>query len=242
MDLILGVKKVQNSMANYLSDKEWAETYINEVKKKISKISSQLTFVNDATIEEDISRSTDLVLNTIQGKIAVRLRKPDCDYRDLTIRARRDSGAKTELEKIKEGFARWYFYGWVSDKNHIEEYIFVDLNKLRNTSLLERTFIDNKDGTYFIAISKKELKDAGCLVLKEERKEITSNLYFPPGEYKRLFGTEFTREFFDHLKSLNNSDNIACFMSKKFLKKNFEDLEDNEKYHLTVCHDLKGNE
>lgn len=69
-----------------------------------------------------------------------------------------------------------------------------------------------------------------------------NNPYFPPGRYKELFGKEFTFEFFDHLKSLNNPDNIACFMSKKFLRKNFEDLEDNEKYHLTVCHDLKGNE
>lgn len=229
-------------MTNYLSDKEWSETFINKVKKKISEISSQLTFVNDATIEEDTTQSTDLILDTIQGKIAVRLRRPSCKYRDLTIRAKRDTGAKTELEKIKEGWGRWYFYGWVSDKNIIEEYIFVDLNKLRKTSLLERLLIDNKDGTYFIAISKKELKDSDCLVLKEEKKEITSNPYFPPGEYKRLFGKDFTSEFFNHLKSLNNPDSIACFMSKKFLRKNFDDLEDNEKYHLTVCNDLKGNE
>lgn len=231
-------------MKKYLSDKEWSETFINEVKKKISEISSQLTFVNDATIEEDIFQSTDLVLNTIQGKIAVRLRRPDCEFRDLTIRVKRDSDTKTELEKIKEGWGRWYFYGWVSNKNLIEEYIFVDLNKVRTVKLLEkeRVLKDNKDGTYFIFINKTELKNSGCLILKEEKKEAISNSYFPPGKYKQLFGKEVTLEFFNHLKSLNNPDNIKCFMSKKFLKKNFEDLEDNERYYLTVCHDLKENE
>lgn len=229
-------------MTNYQNDKEWAAVYINQVKNKILGISSQLAFVNDATFEEDTTQATDLILNTIQGKIAVRLRRSSCTFRDLTIRAKRDTGIKTELEKIKEGWGRWYFYGWVSNENIIKEYIFIDLNKLRETTLLERTLIDNKDGTYFIAISKKELEDNDCLVLKEEKKDIASNPYFPPSKHKELFGTEFTLEFFNKLKELNDPNNVACFMSKKFLKKNFEDLEDNEKYHLTVCHDLKGNE
>lgn len=76
----------------------------------------------------------------------------------------------------------------------------------------------------------------------EEKKETASNPYFPSGKHKELFGIEFTLEFFNKLKELNQPDNVACFMSKKFLKKEFKDLEDNEKYHLTVCHDLKGNE
>jgi len=68
----------------------------------------------------------------------------------------------------------------------------------------------------------------------------TSRSFFPPGEYNRLFGNEFTIEFFTHLQSLNPT--TTCFMSKKYLKKNFADLEENEKYHLTVCGELKGNE
>ena len=69
-----------------------------------------------------------------------------------------------------------------------------------------------------------------------------TNEYFPTGKYQELFGKDFTPEFFNNLQSLNNADDIKCFMSRKFLKKKFEDLEDNEKYHLTVCGDLKGNE
>lgn len=71
-------------------------------------------------------------------------------------------------------------------------------------------------------------------------KMATDNPFYPPGEYKRLFGNDFTKEFFTYLQSLNET--TTCFMSRKYLKKNFEELEENEKYHLTVCGEIKGNE
>jgi hypothetical protein len=112
--------------------------------------------------------ATDFEVNLMGGSIAVRLRRPKYTYRDLTIRAHRDNGVKTELAKIKEGHAFRYFYGWINDQNIIAEWILVDLNKVRKTGLLEkeRRLIPNYDGTHFIAISIDELQNAGCLIAR----------------------------------------------------------------------------
>jgi hypothetical protein len=120
-----------------------------------------------ASDEKDRSCATDVELHLTGGTVAVRVRRPDCNYRDLTLRAHRDNGMKTELAKIKEGHASRYFYGWTDYKRAIVEWILVDLDKVRETGLLEkpRPHKLNKDGTtYFIGISIRELFDAGCLI------------------------------------------------------------------------------
>jgi hypothetical protein len=96
----------------------------------------------------------------------------DCPWRDLTIRSRRDTKAKTELAKIKEGHGFRYFYGWIDDNDKIVEWMLIDLDKLRASGLLEkpRREIPNKDkdgnpdGTYFICIKSIELFNADCTI------------------------------------------------------------------------------
>lgn len=217
----------------YVNDRLWADQHIKRVKEKIISISSKLAFVNTANFEKDTKYSTDLILKTIQGDIAVRLRRSHIEYRDLTIRAKRDSGIKTELEKIKEGWGRWYFYGWVSKQNKIEDWIFVDLNKLRKTTLLNRSLIDNKDGTYFIAISKKELERENCLILKQET--IQEEYSTKPKSYHELFGKDFTPQDFEEIKAYNKDKNRQCWMCLKAYKKDFNELTEADKYHITVC-------
>lgn len=87
-------------------------------------------------------------------------------FRDLTIRAKRESGTKTELDKIKEGFGDYCFYG-LTEGDEIIDWILVDLEKLRQGGLLnrQRNLIPSPGGTYFIAIPQKELAEHGCIVV-----------------------------------------------------------------------------
>jgi hypothetical protein len=119
----------------------------------------------------DLKHATDLTLKVTGGDIAARLRFPPCKYRDLTIRAQRDTGARTELAKIREGFAYRYFYGWIDENNNIAEWILVDLDKVREAGLLdkERCLIPNGDGTYFISITVKELRDVDSIIVYQSK-------------------------------------------------------------------------
>lgn len=117
----------------------------------------------------DMKTATDLIIGIESGDVAVRIRRNNCRYRDLTIRAHRDSGVETEIDKIRNGFARWYLYGWSLNGRELEEWILVDLDVLRNAGLLEnRSIIMNNDGTGFIAISQYELNLNNCIVAKSD--------------------------------------------------------------------------
>jgi len=120
-----------------------------------------------APMADDLKRATDLVVTVEGGDIAVRIRRPSCSYRDLTIRAWRRSGAKTEIDKIRKGFARWYLYAWSDGHYNLADWILVDLDNLRQSGLLndERPIIYNPDRrTGFKAYTVKELAAQGCLV------------------------------------------------------------------------------
>jgi len=192
--------------------------------------------------------------------IANRIQWTKNPYNTFTIRRTRDTGTETEYPKVLRSlenetlYPKFMIHSYISERR-IGELLTFAIAKTRDVFQVIidgnceiKTNIKGDKNTFFYVYWDR-MKEEGFeiqiydLTEKEQKKiEILSVPYFLPDEYKRLFDKEFTREFFDHLKSLNNSDNIACFMSKKFLKKNFEDLEENEKYHLTVCNDLKRNE
>lgn len=150
----------------YQHDRDYADSYTNQVLDILKYLVRHLVVLEVAPAEEDNKRATDFTVKMVGGAVAVRLRRPKYAHRDLTIRARRDSGAKTELTKIREGHASRYFYGWLDASGIIAEWILVDLDRTRATGILEkpRAFIPNGDGTYFIAIPWQELADAGCLI------------------------------------------------------------------------------
>ena len=108
-----------------------------------------------------------MIIN-IRGKmsIAVRLRRPKYDYRDLTIRAWREGNIETELQKIERGFADVYFYGWTNANMMIPEWMLIDVNRLRFSGLLAAYPITrNRDQrTGFIAIPHSALHEAGCVI------------------------------------------------------------------------------
>jgi len=152
----------------YKRDREWADSHLGQVEQILKDNMSSLVVVDTAPDAVDCKNATDMVIALTGGDVAVRLRRWNCKYRDLTIRSHRDTGARTELSKIRDGFCNWYLYGWLNKLGRITEWILVDLGKLRSSGLLEgQRQISNHDGTYFIAISIPNLIQHDCIVVKE---------------------------------------------------------------------------
>lgn len=153
----------------YQQDRTWGDSYTDQVKNILSPLMIYLAEILVAPAYKDNKCATDFTVRLKGSDIAVRIRRADQPYRDLTIRSRRANGTKTELAKVKEGHGSHYFYGWTDENNVIAEWIFVDLDKVRTTGLLSkpRKEITNKDKqTSFISISIQELEEAGCLIDK----------------------------------------------------------------------------
>ncbi len=160
------------SKPDYERDRAWEGTYVSQVRSILLTLLPYCVEISTASVELDNTCATDFTLVLTGGAIAVRLRRPGCKFRELTIRAQRDNGAKTELAKIKEGHAFRYFYAWIDENGKLAEWILVDLDSVRSSGLLEkeRRLIANKnqsgkpDGTHFIGIPIRELYDADCLL------------------------------------------------------------------------------
>lgn len=114
----------------------------------------------------DRTQATDMQVNVKGTSIALRVREPNCKFRDFTIRSTVKSGNKTELDKLKEGYGDIYLYGWGDGQGKLLEYIILDINQLRRTGLLDRTYQErpNGDGSKFIAIDLLELKLNDCIL------------------------------------------------------------------------------
>jgi hypothetical protein len=155
------------NLPQWQNDKVWADNYFKSIRNVIYKVTSLIVKVEVAPDQEDKENATDYKITLETGNIACRVRRPSCKYRDLTIRATRTSGSKTELEKIKEGYARWYLYAWAKDNVTFDAWIFVDLDKLRKSDLLskEHQIISNPDGeTGFVALSLNDLFLNDCII------------------------------------------------------------------------------
>jgi len=107
---------------------------------------------------EDTTEATDLfVLKARDMRVACRVRRPGYVERypdQFTIRSRLDSGAKTELAKITEGFGDWLFYGHSDGGTGLVSWMIVDLDAwrahmIRRDSGIKRGETPNGDGTYF---------------------------------------------------------------------------------------------
>lgn len=170
-----------------VKDWAWADRFLPAIGRILQLNASGIVNFKIAPPDEDMEQATDIVLDTIRGQIAVRVRRDDCSFRDLTIRSRRSSGSETELSKIKRGFARWYLYCWVGEQDEIGDWILVDLDRLRETHLLEKPRDEkrNKDGqTWFIYINYKELIHHNCLTAYKLGE--TSKTALPAGIFDEL--------------------------------------------------------
>lgn len=151
-------------------DDTWARGHGKEIAKIIRSLAGDILYVRAADEDEDIHKATDIVVGVKEGAIACRIRRPGYleTFGDMTIRYSRPTGTSTEFEKIKKGFGRWYLYAWtvwVGEDEKIESWVFIDLDRLRASGLLDNPEpIYNLNGTSFIAISLEDLENAGCIV------------------------------------------------------------------------------
>jgi len=93
---------------SFNNDWNWQLQYIKDVKDILR---SQLLKIIDIEItspEKDMGECTDIIIKSASKNVSVRLRRRNCSFRDLTIRAY-NKGYKTEIDKIKEGYGDWYF-------------------------------------------------------------------------------------------------------------------------------------
>lgn len=157
-------------MRPWIIDDEWARGHGKEIAKIIRSLAGEILDVRAADEDEDIHKATDIVVEVKEGDIACRIRRPGYleKFGDMTIRYSRPTGTPTEFEKIKKGFGRWYLYMWtvwVGKDEKIESWVFIDLDCLRASGLLDNPMpIYNLNGTSFIAISLEDLEKAGCIV------------------------------------------------------------------------------
>lgn len=155
-------------MSNFERDKAWADRYFPEIERVIRQVAGQIISVRFASDDEDMKKATDYVVTVESGEIACRIRrfKPEWKPVDITIRAWRASGTETELAKLKRGFGRWMLYAWAKDDGQFESWVFIDLDKLRSSNLLDSdNTIANRDGqSGFLPVTLEALKRAGCVV------------------------------------------------------------------------------
>lgn len=150
-------------------DKIEADRFIPAAAAVIRKVAPLVVSIEVATDYADQHEATDLVLRVDGGDWCFRVRKPDCRWRDLTIRASRPSGAKTEWAKIGEGFGDFYLYAWTTPESwpagRFAEWIVVDLAKFRShpIRLLGKPGT-NPDGVRWLGWPRADLAAAGLLV------------------------------------------------------------------------------
>lgn len=158
---------LQQRQNNFRENWRFQQPYLPHIRHLLQMNASSFIRVNVASAVEDMKQSTDMVLKIEgDGTVAVRIRRPNCVYRDLTLRSSLSNGAVTELVKIRDrGFADWYLYAWTNTHDMLTEWILVDLNCVRASGILSkpRKQIPNGDGTFFISVGIPELQQADAL-------------------------------------------------------------------------------
>lgn len=144
-------------MSAYQKDRAWSDRFIPQIKTIIGPL-----LLEPSDLQRDAIEATDLmVLVARDMRIAARVRRHGFADRypwEFTIRARRDSGAETELSKIVNGWGDWLFYGHADEGDgYVDRWMLVDLHAFRaglireamNGTTIRCGTKPNGDGTYF---------------------------------------------------------------------------------------------
>ncbi len=145
---------------NYDTDRRWSDAFIPAIKQIVGPL-----LLEPSSFEVDTKQAADLVvLNARDKTIAARVRRhgySDSYPFDFTIRSHRDTGAKTELQKIIDGFGDWMFYGHAhSELVNITRWMVIDLPAWRAAIIRHQapyTKQNNGDGTQFVAFDIRRL-------------------------------------------------------------------------------------
>lgn len=146
---------------NYETNREWSDKYIPAISRIVGP-----KLLIPAPFEVDAKQATDLiVLRARDMAIAARVRRPgfaDLYPFEFTIRSKLDSGTKTELSKIVDGWGDWMFYGHAASQGDgFARWFLIDLHKFRAALIrdgmrggdqIQWEQKSNKDGrTHFVA-------------------------------------------------------------------------------------------
>jgi hypothetical protein len=142
---------------SYTNDRRWSDIYIPAIVRAIAPYA-----IGVAPDPEDQCHNTDLLVLTNKcQRVACRVRRARylADYGDeFTIRSSRDSGSKTELAKILEGWGDYLFYSFAGRPGTLARWTLADLHVFREWySDGKGTEMPNGDGTYFLAFNWDDL-------------------------------------------------------------------------------------
>ena len=151
----------------------FAERHMPAVRSILGDLPARIFFdVATAPVKKDMEQATDLILSSVgSGDIAVRVRankyfRRAHGYYEWSVRYY-NKGCKTEYQKLKEGFGRWYFMAYSSDDDgKLAGWWLIDLDKVRVADILDKNWKvhPNGDGTSGMYIPIKELMLADCVV------------------------------------------------------------------------------
>lgn len=144
-------------MANgFREDYDWQLKFLEPIRNIVGPL-----LLQPAPLDVDMKEATDmLVLAARDMRIGCRVRRAGYADRypwEFTIRSRRDSGAKTELAKITEGWGDWLFYGHAEHDSlpSLSRWFLINLHHWRAHMIRDKNAVKkgekpNGDGTYFV--------------------------------------------------------------------------------------------
>ena len=159
----------EKELERELSFAPYIESILANNAGKIHESGIKVFSMQKASSKDDMENGFDFVFTMGNFTVPVRIRKPDCKYRDFTIRSRSKFGLPTEYHKLLNGAGDVYFYGWtiwIDGGEEIAEWWIINLEKFRKSGLLktQRTEISNGDGTKFIHFKFSELLKHDCII------------------------------------------------------------------------------
>lgn len=141
---------------SYATDRAWSDRFIPHMRRIIGP-----HLLEPSSVEVDTKQAADLVVFRARDvTIACRVRRHGYAARypyEFTIRSARDSGARTELEKLTDGWGDWMFYGHAAEFSPVvERWWLLDLSAWRAALIRNRQQVapkqqSNGDGTHFVA-------------------------------------------------------------------------------------------
>lgn len=129
------------------SDKQWSDRYVPAICQIIGP-----RLLVPAPIERDRNEGADLIVLTARNMtFAARMRRPGFVERypyQFTVRDSRPTGTTTELEKIRQGFGDWFFYGHAGHgaEATIAAWLLLDLAQLRRFFERRPEWLSHPDG------------------------------------------------------------------------------------------------
>lgn len=167
----MNVAAASMGRAIYATNRAWSDKFIPHMQAIAGRVNFGV-----APDLEDMHHNTDLIVLRGRGdvRVACRVRrfKYYLDYpRDFTIRAARDTGARTELDKILAGWGDQLIYAFANkEETRIQDWRVIDLDLFRREfPQLRPARRANPDGTEFLAFNVDDPAVAKLVIMERPK-------------------------------------------------------------------------